>query len=1004
MGVFETVEDVERVYTSSEVKMAREAKELFARMAFPSIKGLISLLRKGKIRNCKVTPRDVLNSVAIYGPDLAAVRGRSVRSRRHSVQTNPGGASFVCDEEVDLYIDIMFVNRVMFLVTVGAPMRYIMVTHLFSKSRTSLERALNSHVAKYKRQGFVVKNMFCDGESGIHTLIPDFEIQSIQVEIAGPNTHVGKVEVAIRYLKQMARSLVSTLPYQLPQSLTVWLIYHCASRSNFVPISTLSETITPREYLLGRQLDYNLDLQLKFGEYVEVFTRTSNSSAARTRPGIALVSVGNLHGSWKVLMLDTLKVATMDQWRAMPMSSSIIQLMDTLAVSRGARPLQQDLEFKLINSRPIDDLPPEDARELFMDPAARKERMVVPSPEADFTDEPHSRSVSDEVVGDEPAGAEVEQLVERDAVYHEEDHQPDESEGPVETPPVEDSSNEGAQSRYDLRPTRRYGHRDGPWRRDDSIFERGFRISAKAGIDRFGDGAVEAILKELRAILEKEVFEFIDPGTLTRAQRRRLIRGFIFLKEKFLANGEFDKLKARLVAGGHMQDRSSYMVEELASPTASLQSVFMTATLASLESRHIMTLDIGSAYLNAFMVKDVFMVLDSEIADVLLQIYPDAQHFRQDDGSIIVKLKKALYGCVESAKLWYSNISNKLISLGFKSNAKDQCIFNKVHEGKQLTVCLYVDDLLCTCADEDGLKWLKEELLKEYKEVNANFGRVHSYIGMLFDWSIDGRVSVSMSGYIADVLSSCEVVGTRATPAKSDLFNIDQASTPLSEVLKDVFRSRVAKILYLAKRVRPDILLAVNFLTTRVSAPTHQDWEKLTRVLQYLNASSDLGMTLEATKSIQLIAYADASYAVHPDFKSHSAGIISLGMGPVFVKSKKQRLNTISSTEAELVSISDILPQALWSRQWLIEQGYSIGPLTLHHDNTSAIHLAQNGPSNNERTRHIAIRYYWVKDKIEVGEVEIKYLGTSAMIADFLSKPLQGELFRKMRKLLLNWD
>ena len=127
-------------------------------------------------------------------------------------------------------------------------------------------------------------------------------------------------------------------------------------------------------------------------------------------------------------------------------------------------------------------------------------------------------------------------------------------------------------------------------------------------------------------------------------------------------------------------------------------------------------------------------------------------------------------------------------------------------------------------------------------------------------------------------------------------------------------------------------------------------------------------------------------------------------MGPVFVKSKKQRLNTISSTEAELVSISDILPQALWSRQWLIEQGYSIGPLTLHHDNTSAIHLAQNGPSNNERTRHIAIRYYWVKDKIEVGEVEIKYLGTSAMIADFLSKPLQGELFRKMRKLLLNWD
>ena len=185
-----------------------------------------------------------------------------------------------------------------------------------------------------------------------------------------------------------------------------------------------------------------------------------------------------------------------------------------------------------------------------------------------------------------------------------------------------------------------------------------------------------------------------------------------------------------------------------------------------------MTLDIGSAYLNANIAKDVFMVLDSEIVEVLRQVHPEVDKLRQDDGSIIVKLKKALYGCVESAKLWYSNISNKLISIGFKPNAKDPCILNKVYMGKQLTVCLYVDDFLCTCVDETGLKWLQEELLKEYKEVNANFGRIHSYIGMLFDWSIDGRVSVSMSGYITDILSSFGVVGSRATPGKQIYFTL----------------------------------------------------------------------------------------------------------------------------------------------------------------------------------------------------------------------------------------
>jgi hypothetical protein len=165
-----------------------------------------------------------------------------------------------------------------------------------------------------------------------------------------------------------------------------------------------------------------------------------------------------------------------------------------------------------------------------------------------------------------------------------------------------------------------------------------------------------------------------------------------------------------------------------------------------------------------------------------------------------------------------------------------------------------------------------------------------------------------------------------------------------------------------------------------------------------------MGRVLEASKSLQLLAYVDASYAVHTDYKSHTGGILSLGMGPVFSKTKTQKLNTVSSTECELVAISDMLPQAIWARDWLLAQGYDLGPLTLFQDNTSTIHLANNGKSNAERTRHIAVRYFWVKDRIEAGEVKVEHLGTSDMIADFLSKPLQGDLFRKMRRLLLNWE
>ena len=171
-----------------------------------------------------------------------------------------------------------------------------------------------------------------------------------------------------------------------------------------------------------------------------------------------------------------------------------------------------------------------------------------------------------------------------------------------------------------------------------------------------------------------------------------------------------------------------------------------------------------------------------------------------------------------------------------------------------------------------------------------------------------------------------------------------------------------------------------------------------------MNGTADLGIVLEPTTSLQLLAYVDASYGVHKDFKSHTGGILTLGMGPVFTKSSRQKLNVASSMEAELVGVSDMLPQILWSREWLMEQGYEVSPVKLFQDNMATIHVANNGASGKERSRHIAIRYYWVKDRIEMGEIEVKHLGTAEMIADFLSKPLQGETFRKMRRLLLNWE
>ena len=128
-----------------------------------------------------------------------------------------------------------------------------------------------------------------------------------------------------------------------------------------------------------------------------------------------------------------------------------------------------------------------------------------------------------------------------------------------------------------------------------------------------------------------------------------------------------------------------------------------------------------------------------------------------------------------------------------------------------------------------------------------------------------------------------------------------------------------------------------------------------------------------------------------------------MGKGAIQSISTKQKLNTKSSTEAELVGADDVLGQLLWTRNFLEHQGYTSKETILYQDNTSTILLENNGmESSSKRTRHINIRYYFIKDRILAGDLKVKYCSTEDMIADYMSKPLQGKKFIKFRNLIMN--
>jgi hypothetical protein len=240
------------------------------------------------------------------------------------------------------------------------------------------------------------------------------------------------------------------------------------------------------------------------------------------------------------------------------------------------------------------------------------------------------------------------------------------------------------------------------------------------------------------------------------------------------------------------------------------------------------------------------------------------------------------------------------------------------------------------------------------------------------------------------------------TPATTNLFDIDDTSPLLDDVEHKRFHSAVALGLYMAKRGRPDLLTAISFLSTRVQKSTIEDMmKKLKRLGSYLNSTKDIKLRLSADSNLSIRSYVDASYGVHIDGKSHTGGTDTLGKGSYASTSTKQHLVTKSSSEAELVGISDRLSPLIAHKYFLEEQGFKVGPIKLAQDNRSTIVMAKAGKPIGKRTRHIAIRHFWVKDRMDSKDVELVNVNTEDMVADYFTKPLQGALFKKMRDIIM---
>ncbi len=353
---------------------------------------------------------------------------------------------------------------------------------------------------------------------------------------------------------------------------------------------------------------------------------------------------------------------------------------------------------------------------------------------------------------------------------------------------------------------------------------------------------------------------------------------------------------------------------------------------------------------------------------------------------------------------------NVLIKMGYDSSMTDSCIYFRVDKKGTTLIAFHVDDVLVSSNSAVHMNELKQAFKSEYGELQWA-ERKFSYLGMYLSRNDDYSVTVDMTSYAIELTTKYDkFISERSRqkdPSTVDLFKYELKDGEKSndEEIK-LFKSITMALMYLTT-VRIDILKECIILAMHSSSPTNESWNLLGNVLRYVKKLPSLAINF-GSDDLSLNVYADAGYGEHNDGRSHSGIYITLGAngGPIIVKSKKQNLVTQSSTEAEMVALTEAVNKALPLGKLLVEMKLMDSiKLIVHQDNLSTIHLARVGEGIGGKAKHFRVRYHFLRELIEEKVICIVHCNTTNMIADLFTKPMIGkERFRQVVRAMFQGD
>jgi transposase InsO family protein len=449
--------------------------------------------------------------------------------------------------------------------------------------------------------------------------------------------------------------------------------------------------------------------------------------------------------------------------------------------------------------------------------------------------------------------------------------------------------------------------------------------------------------------------------------------------------GKVVRHKARLCARGFNQVKGVDYMETFA-PVIRYDSLRIFLALVTQFDLEIMQFDVKTAFLYGDLKEDITM----EIPEGLMN---DNDH----KNTMVCRLMKSWYGLKQAARCWNTKFKRVIESLGLGQCDGDKCIFRGNINGCEVLLAIFVDDGLVASKSQESIETVITALSESFE---IKFGNSCSFVGLQIERNrVNKTMFIHQQAYTSRVL---EKYGGKREIAVGMPADPNVILSPVEDELQVLenfpYREIVGSLMFLAIVSRPDIAYAVNSVSRFLNRHNRAHWQALQRILKYLSGTVNMGILYQQSDEIKLVGYSDSDFAGDVETRRSTSGyVFYLSKAAVTWASQRQKIVTHSTTEAEYVAAAGAAKEAIWL-QLLLGELDLIGkePVCLFLDNESAIRIVKN-PEFHKRTKHIDIKYHYIRERVEMGDLTVQYVSSHEQRADIFTKAFAKPRFIYLR-------